>query len=118
MLYQLTIYAASHEGKSATILYPTTDSGAKEARIAVQDPVFGRSAALVNVRPVLLPVLENLVMSPNTPMLVRNRRTYAESLLDGVTRGPRRPIEGEDPCGECLSGSSQTLDGSRENERT
>jgi 5-methylcytosine-specific restriction enzyme subunit McrC len=83
MLYQLTVYAASHEGRSATILYPTTDGGATEARVAVRDPVFGRQAALIHLRPVVLPVIEKLILSPNTPTVIRNRRKYAESLLMG-----------------------------------
>src|SRR5205807_2696460 len=41
MLYQLAIYAAGHEPRSATILYPTTDDSAKEVRIAITDPVGG-----------------------------------------------------------------------------
>jgi 5-methylcytosine-specific restriction protein B len=50
----------------------------------VNDTVLGRQMALVSQRPVVLPVIEKLVMRPNTPTLARNRRLYAESLLTGL----------------------------------
>jgi 5-methylcytosine-specific restriction enzyme subunit McrC len=83
MLYQLAVYAVGHEYRSAAILYPTLDSRATEARISVNDAVFGRQTAQVCLRPILLPVIEKLVTSPSTPTLVRSRRRYAESLLTG-----------------------------------
>jgi 5-methylcytosine-specific restriction enzyme subunit McrC len=84
MLYQLAIYAASHEKRSATILYPTTDNLAKEARIAVSDPVFGRPIALVCLRPVHIGVLENHVMSGRSAAEERGRRNYAGQLAFGL----------------------------------
>lgn len=83
MLYQLTVYAVGHEQRSAAILYPTLDSRATEARIYVNDTVFGRQMAAVHLRPVLLPFIEKLVTSPSTPALVRSKRRYAELLLSG-----------------------------------
>ena len=83
MLYQLAIYAASYEEQAATILYPTTDKAAKEARITVADPVFGRQIAQVSLRPVLLPLLEELVMSHPSTALARRRRAYGEWLALG-----------------------------------
>jgi 5-methylcytosine-specific restriction enzyme subunit McrC len=83
MLYQLAIYAVSHERRSATILYPTTDSAAKEARIGVTDPVFGRQIALVCLRPVHVGVLENLIMSGRSAAEERARWDYAKRLVFG-----------------------------------
>jgi 5-methylcytosine-specific restriction enzyme subunit McrC len=86
MLYQLALYAAGHEGRSATILYPTTDSAAKEARLNITDPVFGTQIGQVCLRPVLLSELEELVLSTPTAGLVRRRRAYGEwlALASGV----------------------------------
>lgn len=47
MLYQLAIYAMIHEGGASTILYPTTQAQATEARIEVRDPLGGGRRALV-----------------------------------------------------------------------
>ena len=41
MLYQLAIYGACHSSRVATILYPTYDGSASEARVIVTDPVAG-----------------------------------------------------------------------------
>jgi 5-methylcytosine-specific restriction enzyme subunit McrC len=83
MLYQLALYAAGHEGRSATILYPTTDSAAKEARLDISEPVFGTHIGQVCLRPVLLSELEELVQSTPTAGLERRRRAYAEWLALG-----------------------------------
>jgi 5-methylcytosine-specific restriction enzyme subunit McrC len=83
MLYQLAMYAASHERRSAGILYPTTASGAREARISVRDPIFGRPAAQVCLRPVHVGKLEDLVMAGTSAAVRRRRRDYASWLLAG-----------------------------------
>lgn len=88
MLYQLTIYAFASENCSATILYPTSDPGAKEARINVQDTVFGRQMAQVVLRPIMLRVLEDLIHSGQSASAQRSRRAYAEWLATGVVATP------------------------------
>ena len=83
MLYQLAIYAMSHEGGTATILYPTTHAQATEARIEVRDPIHGGRRALVTTRPVDLARLERLVSARTSPETVRERRRYALRLALG-----------------------------------
>jgi 5-methylcytosine-specific restriction enzyme subunit McrC len=83
MLYQLALYASSHEGRSATILYPTTHSAAKEEQLAITDPVFGTYIGRVCLRPVLLRELEEFVMSAPSADLERRRSAYARWLVLG-----------------------------------
>ncbi len=90
MLYQVALYAASNDSRSATILYPTTDGEATEARITVADPVVGRQAALVCLRPVVVSRIEDLVMSHQSATLERQRRAYAEALAFGSGALPPR----------------------------
>jgi len=75
MLYQLVVYAISHSNcPRSSILYPTTYENAKEARIDVNDPVFGKHLGQVCLRPVVLPELEKIVTS--TTAQARRDRTY------------------------------------------
>jgi 5-methylcytosine-specific restriction enzyme subunit McrC len=83
MLYQLALYAVGHDRHSATILYPTTDSTATEARLKITDPVSGAQIGQVCLRPVLLGLLEELVLSTPTARLERRRRAYGEWLALG-----------------------------------
>ncbi len=83
MLYQLALYATSHAGKSATILYPTTDILAREARLNVRDPMRGGHLAQVRLRPVLLDHLEKLVLAKPTAADQRLCREYARNLAFG-----------------------------------
>jgi 5-methylcytosine-specific restriction enzyme subunit McrC len=84
MLYQLAVYAASSQKQSATILYPTTDAAAREARVSVADPVFGRRIAQVCLRPVVVGLLEGLVLSGSSAEAARRRRAYAGWLALGA----------------------------------
>ncbi|MBN2003978.1 MAG: restriction endonuclease [Anaerolineae bacterium] len=53
MLYQLSLYALSQPpGATATILYPTLDPTAREARIAIREPALGGERGYVVLRPV------------------------------------------------------------------
>jgi 5-methylcytosine-specific restriction enzyme subunit McrC len=61
MLYQLVVYAISNRAKSAAIVYPTTNSVAREVRIDVSDPLSGSPLGQVCLRPMNLEHLESLV---------------------------------------------------------
>jgi 5-methylcytosine-specific restriction enzyme subunit McrC len=89
MLYQLAIYAMSHEGGTATILYPTIHSQATEARIEVRDPLTGGRRALVALRPVILDRLDGLVTARPTAAVLRQRTSFAGELALGIK--PLRP---------------------------
>ena len=83
MLYQLVVYAISHpQQPHSSILYPTTNALAKEARIDITDLLVGRIIGQVCLRPVHLPLLENLVTS-KTSQARRERETYARRLAFG-----------------------------------
>jgi 5-methylcytosine-specific restriction enzyme subunit McrC len=83
MLYQLSIYTLSHIGKgTATILYPTT-SPAREARIAIRDPVGGQRRGLVTLRPVRLDELTELLTMQPTVETMRRRWALAHQLVYG-----------------------------------
>ncbi len=83
MLYQLVVYAISHRQQpQSTILYPTTDALAKEARIEITDPLFGGHIGQVCLRPVLLPMLEQLITT-NTSQGRKERGALARRLAFG-----------------------------------
>ena len=78
MLYQLSIYALSQGvGGRATILYPTIDPAAREARIEIHDP-FGAGRAVVGLRPVNLLRLESMLRESRST--IRERAAYARTL--------------------------------------
>jgi 5-methylcytosine-specific restriction enzyme subunit McrC len=83
MLYQLVVYAFSHRTlRQSSILYPTTDARAMEARIDVTDPIFGKSLGQVCLRPVHLPKVVELVTTL-TSQGRREREAYAKLLAFG-----------------------------------
>ncbi len=83
ILYQLVVYAVSQtERPQSAILYPTTDVLAKEARIDVNDPVFGKRIGQVCLRPVNLNRIEELV-STDTAAARREKVTMASLLAFG-----------------------------------
>ena len=85
MLYQLSVYALSHaDCRTAVLLYATTAASAREARIAISDPIRGGTRARVLLRPVCLPVLADLVRRKRTPADDRRRHEYAEQLAFGL----------------------------------
>ena len=83
MLYQLVVYAISHRQKpQSSILYPTTNPLAKEARIDISDALFGKPIGQVCLRPVPLTQVEQLVMSKTTQAR-REREALARRLTFG-----------------------------------
>ena len=84
MLYQLAIYAMSHEGGVSTILYPTAHPQATEARIEVRDPLHGGRRAAIALRPVVLDRLEGLVTARPTAAILRERRAFAQTMVFGM----------------------------------
>lgn len=71
------------QGNQRSILYPTTNSLAKEARIDISDPLFGKPIGQVCLRPVLLPQLEKLVTS-KTSKCCQKQEAFAKRLAFGV----------------------------------
>lgn len=86
MLYQLAIYALSEVGgASATILYPTLDGAARDARIEVHGSREGWGRAAVVLRPVNLRALRALVCEEETTTLRERRQAFARQLTFGGT---------------------------------
>jgi 5-methylcytosine-specific restriction enzyme subunit McrC len=84
MLYQLVMYALSHDScDRATILYPTTAPEAREARIEVRFPLHGKERAYVILRPVRLLELEKLLSERGTAHNEKSRIELAEKLAFG-----------------------------------
>jgi len=86
VLYQLAIYALSQPLEAtATILYPTTDATARDARIDINDPVHGGPRAHVVARPVNLDRLEACIAEMPEVVGARKRAAYARVLVfDGA----------------------------------
>lgn len=63
MLYQLIVYALSQpDNRTATILYPSMDAAAKEAKIQVNEPIAGTPKGYVILRPVNLKIIEKMIV--------------------------------------------------------
>lgn len=88
MLYQLVVYAISQrDNPQSTILYPTTNSLARESRIDVSDPVHGKKLGVVCLRPVYLNYLDELLCE-NTAAARRERVREAHRLVFGESYLP------------------------------
>lgn len=85
ILYQLAIYALSQpDCPSAVILYPTTARTAREAKIAINDPMRGSQRATVVLRPVNVDDLAQLLSRAETAQNARARQRVAVSLVLGA----------------------------------
>jgi len=85
MLYQLTLYSISQGGGGvATILYPTTQSAAREARIEFRNPLSAAGRCQVVLRPVDMLRLAGLIEGGRASMDERMR--YARQLALGKER--------------------------------
>lgn len=83
-LYQLAMYALSQTaGIDATILYPTMDAEAREARITISDPMYGSNRAHVVLRPVDLFQLDQLIAGERNIKNERERLAFARWLAFG-----------------------------------
>lgn len=84
MLYQLGIYALSRNDiQISTILYPTLDRSAKEARIKIMDPISCTNLAQVVLRPVNLLELNEIISGPMSRQNERERYELASYLAFG-----------------------------------
>ena len=85
MLYQLAVYALSQpERVNATILYPTMQAEAKEARIVLRDPLYGTGRAHVVLHPVNLLEMEEIINNSQDKGHVeieRTRTIFARQLV-------------------------------------
>ena len=79
MLCQLTIYAATHPQHVATILYPPVERHATESRVALREPIYWTDIGQVQLRPVVLQTLEELINERSA----RNKESYANWLAFG-----------------------------------
>jgi 5-methylcytosine-specific restriction enzyme subunit McrC len=83
-LYQLAIYALSQpEGIDAIILYPTMEAEAREARVAIHDPVYGTGRAHVVLRPVNLLRLDRFITDQGKKQNERERMAFTRWLAFG-----------------------------------
>jgi 5-methylcytosine-specific restriction enzyme subunit McrC len=84
MLYQLVIYALSQEPcNNAVILYPTTQSDAREATIKVRLEAHSQGYVYVILRPVNLLKLEEVITKPGNAYNERERIAFAQILAFG-----------------------------------
>lgn len=84
MLYQLSLYALGRTGseRTAAIIYPTTNSMAREQVLLINDPLSGSSLAKVALRPVNLLELDKIIRAGHSG--ARQRLELAHRLSYGA----------------------------------
>ena len=83
-LYQLALYAMASPCRVSVLLYATTDGSAREERVEVRPSVMGIhqvAEATVIMRPVLLPLMAELVSPGGGNIQVEARQSLARSLV-------------------------------------
>ena len=87
-LYQLSIYALASPIRVSVLLYATMTADVRDERIEVRQPARWSSerAASVILRPVLLPLLAELLVPDRVSGSAAERMRYAEELVIQWTR--------------------------------
>ena len=86
-LYQLSMYAMASPHRVSVLLYATTDGSAREERIEVRPSVMGLHKvpeATVIMRPVLLPLVAELVRPGGGNVQLEARQSLARALVAGL----------------------------------
>jgi len=85
MLYQLAIYALGHNQseRRAAIIYPTSTNGAQEPSIAIHEPLNGTSQARVDLRPLNLLRLHELLQAKSSKTARQELQQLARNLAFG-----------------------------------
>lgn len=95
MLYQLAIYALGHNQaeRMAAIIYPSLNAQASEQSITIQEAVKGVVRASVELRPVNLLLLNNLLQEGSGPEMRRRRIRFAHQLAFGRLPNSRQQYQ-------------------------
>jgi len=95
MLYQLAIYALGHNRaeRLAAIIYPTLNPQAAQQSITIQEAVKGAVQARVDLRPVNLLFLSELLQAGSGPEARRRKVQFARQLAFGGLPTQQRRLD-------------------------